>query len=43
MRWQVNDDNGCTPLSSSFTLENSETVADALTRAARHQRGAGDQ
>ncbi len=36
VRWQVNDDTAARPF-SSFTLENSETVADALTRAARHR------
>lgn len=36
VRWQVNDDTAARPF-SSFTLENSETVADALTRSARHR------
>ncbi|EEQ3927391.1 phage tail protein, partial [Escherichia coli] len=36
VRWQVNDATAARPF-STFTLENSETVADALTRAARHR------
>ncbi|WP_407230669.1 hypothetical protein [Escherichia coli] len=36
VRWQVNDVTAEKPF-ASFTLENSETVADALTRAARHR------
>ncbi|EKY5038734.1 phage tail protein [Escherichia coli] len=36
VRWQVNDATAEKPF-ASFTLENSETVADALTRAARHR------